>query len=280
MKFLLVEPIKYLNVRLLTYIFTTILIMLSALLLQASEIPQRPDPPRLVNDFTGTLNRAQVNRLEEKLVHYNDTTSTQLVVVLVADIGMRAAAEYAFAIGESWGVGQRGQNNGAVILVQPKGATGRGHAYIATGYGLEGVIPDALAKRIVENEMIPLFRQNDYYNGINNAIDVMVALAAGEYTADEYQSRSSNEVPAAWFVPLFVFLIIFFMIRASKSANHIGNKSSLPFWTAIWLAGQASRSHSGSWKGFSGGSGFGGRGGGFGGFGGGSFGGGGAGGSW
>lgn len=245
----------------------------------ASNIPERPAPPRLVNDFAGILSPSQINRLEQKLVHYNDTTSNQIVVVLVQDIGMNTAANFAYAIGEQWGVGQSRHNNGAVVLVQPKTARNRGHAFIATGYGLEGAIPDALAKRIVDYEMIPLFRQDDYYNGINNALNAMIALAAGEYTADEYRSAHSEEVPGAWFVPLFVLLIIFFMVGRSRTANHIGNKrSSLPFWTALFLASQAGRRHPGSFKSFSGGSGFG-RGG-FGGFGGGSFGGGGAGGSW
>ncbi len=259
---------------------TTLLFFFGVFHIQASDIPEMPVPPRLVNDFTEVLTRSQINHLEQKLVHYNDSTSTQLVVVMVRDIGMRTAADFAYAIGEKWGVGQQGRNNGAVMLIQPKSGSRRGHAFIATGYGLEGVIPDALAKRIVENEMIPSFKQNDYFNGINKALDVMIALAAGEYSADEYRQSHSNDVPAAWFVPVFIILIILFMIRTSRSANHMGSKSSLPFWTAIWLAGQASRSHSGSWKSFSGGSGFGGRSGGFGGFGGGSFGGGGAGGSW
>lgn len=245
--------------------------------LLAVDIPPRPVPPRLVNDLSNTLSSAQISRLEQKLIRYNDTTSNQIVVVLISDLGMRPVADFAYAIGENWGVGQKGQNNGAVILVKPKAPGSRGQAFIATGYGLEGAIPDALAKRIVEQEMIPSFKQDDYYGGIDQAINTMMALASGEYSADEY---AQDEVPAAWFVPIFVLLIVFFMMKSARSSNHIGGKkSNLPFWTALFLASQMSSRHSGSFKGFSGGSGFGG-GGGFGGFGGGSFGGGGAGGSW
>lgn len=279
MRFLLAKAFQKKYTFLVSRLLIAGLLLVSHIATTAAEIPQRPVPPRLVNDFTGTLSPAQVNRLEQKLVHYNDTTSNQIVIVLVPDIGMHTAANFAFGIGEKWGVGQSRHNNGAVILVQPKTGRSRGHAYIATGYGLEGAIPDALAKRIVEQEMIPLFRQNDYYTGINNAVNTMISLAAGEYTADEYRSMHSEEVPAAWFVPLFVLLIIFFMVRSSRASKHIGNRSSsLPFWTALFLASQTGRRHPGSFKSFSGGSGFGG--GGFGGFGGGSFGGGGAGGSW
>jgi uncharacterized protein len=135
--------------------------------LLAVDIPQRPEPPRLVNDLSNTLSSSQISQLEQKLIRYNDTTSTQIVVVMLSDLGMVPVADFAYAIGEKWGVGQKGQNNGAVILIKPKAPGSRGQAFIATGYGLEGAIPDALAKRIVEQEMIPRFKQDDYYGGIN-----------------------------------------------------------------------------------------------------------------
>jgi uncharacterized protein len=228
----------------------------------------------LVNDFTGTLTAQEVQTLEQKLVNYNDTTSTQILVVLVNDLGGYDPADFAFRLGEQWGVGQQQYNNGAVILIKPKTQRSRGQAFIATGYGLEALIPDALAKRIVDNEMIPEFKNDRYFDGIWRATDVMMGLASGAYTADDYNQEPS----AAWFVPILVFAIIFFMIKARGSANHIGSRGNLPFWTALFLASQAGRSHGGSWQNFSGGSS--GFGGGFGGFGGGSFGGGGAGGSW
>lgn len=243
-----------------------------------AQIPEKPMPPRLVNDFTNTLSAEQLIQLEQKLVNYNDTTSTQILVVLVADLGGYDEADFAFRLGEQWGVGQKGSNNGAVILIKPKTDRERGKAFIATGYGLEGVIPDALANRIVEQEMIPAFKNNDYFEGLWLGTDAIIGLASGLYTADKYDQPQD----AAWFIPIFIFFIIFFMMRASRSANHIGGKkSNLPFWTALFLASQAGRSNSGSWQNFSGGSGgFGGGGSSFGGFGGGSFGGGGAGGSW
>jgi uncharacterized protein len=238
------------------------------------QIPAKPNPPRLVNDFTSTLSAQEIQMLEQKLVNYNDTTSTQFLVVLVSDLGGYDPADFAFRLGEEWGVGQQQYNNGAVILIKPKTQKSRGQAFIATGYGLEALIPDALSKRIVDQEMIPEFKNERYFDGIWRATDVMIGLASGAYAADEYNQEPS----AAWFVPILVFGIIFFMMKARGSANHIGSKSNLPFWTALFLASQAGRSHGGSWQSFSGGRG--GSGGGFGGFGGGSFGGGGAGGSW
>lgn len=265
----------------LKYIFV-IASMIAVILAQAQNIPERPDPPRLVNDFTQTLNKSQVDALEKKLRDYNDTTSTQIVVVLVPDLQDYEPQTYAYKIGETWGVGRAGKNNGAVILIKPKTKNSRGQAFIATGYGLEGPIPDALAKRIVENEMIPSFSQNDYYHGIDAAINTMMSLASGEFTGEEYLDKQSQAPGGVWLVPIIIIIIILVLMRNGQNNNHFGSRGNLPFWTALWLASQASRSHSGSWGGFSGGSGGfgGGGGGGFGGFGGGSFGGGGAGGSW
>jgi uncharacterized protein len=246
---------------------------------RAQNIPARPNPPRLVNDFTATLSKSQIQQLETKLVDYNDSTSTQIVVVLVSDLGNYEAADFAYKLGESWGVGRKGQNNGAVVLIKPKTERSRGKAFIATGYGLEGVIPDALARRIVEVEMIPSFMENNYYEGIDKALNTMFSLASGAFTSDEYLNPQQEAPSGAWFVPIIIIAIIFLMMKLSRSNNHIGNNKNLPLWTALWLASQAGKSHGGSWGSFSGGSrGFGG--GGFGGFGGGSFGGGGAGGSW
>ena len=248
------------------------------------DIPLRPDPPRLVNDFTGVLSSDELQTLERKLVMFNDSSSTQIVVVLVKSLNGYELNEFARLIGEKWGVGQKGKNNGAVVLVKPKNRNEKGEACIQTGYGLEGAIPDALAKRIVENEMIPNFRSNNYYSGIDAAVTTMISLTKGEYTAAQYtKRRAGKSSPYGMLIPLIILVVVFTMIRARRARGASVGKS-LPFWTAFWLLGSMGRGHSGSWSDFSGGgggSGFGGGGGGsFGGFGGGSFGGGGAGGSW
>jgi len=245
------------------------------------DIPQRPTPPRLVNDFTGTLSEQQSDNLERKLVTFFDTTGNQITIVIVPSLNGYDKSEYAYAIGEKWGVGKKEFDNGVVVLVKPKTTSERGEAFIATGYGLEGAIPDAISKRIVEQEMIPRFKQNDYYGGLNAATDVLMALAAGEYSANQYK-ESSGKNDLGFLVPFIVMIIIILMMRKNRNDHFTtgsGRKgSSLPFWTALWLGSTMGGSSGSSWGGSSGG--FGGGGGGFGGFGGGSFGGGGAGGSW
>jgi len=246
--------------------------------LHAQDIPERPSPPRLVNDFSGTLQQDEVATLERKLVNFNDSTSTQIVIVLVSSLNGYDKYDYAQRLGEKWGVGQKGNNNGIVVLVQPKSGSERGEAYIAVGYGLEPVVPDATAKRIVENEMIPEFQNNNYYAGLEKATSVLISLTKKEFTANQYNKRTKSK-PYGFIVPFIVLAVVFLVMRSGRSQSHSVGKS-LPFWATLFLLGGMGGRGSGSnWNDFSGGSGgFGG--GDFGGFGGGSFGGGGAGGSW
>jgi len=261
----------------INYIFLSIF-LISGVVGFSQEIPPRPDPPRLVNDLAGVLTAEQVQQLERKLVDFNDTTSTQITVVTVKSLNGYDRAEFAFKIGEQWGVGQKGKNNGIVVLVKPKYGNDRGQAFIASGYGLEGVIPDAIGERIVQLEMIPNFQENNYFGGLDAATTTLMELASGEFTADQYVNKTQKS-PYAFLIPLIIMVIVFFLIRSSRARSHSVGKS-IPFWTAFWLLGSMGGNR-GSWNSFnSGGGGFGGGGSSFGGFGGGSFGGGGAGGSW
>jgi uncharacterized protein len=240
-------------------------------------IPDKPQPERLVNDYANILSPAEVNALEQKLVHFNDSTSTQIVVVIVNDLGGRDETDFADRLGEKWGVGQKGKNNGIVILIKPTGGQGQRKARISVGYGLEGVIPDATAHRIVDKEMIPYFKKNQFYEGIDAAINILISLSKGEFTADQYNKSASKKNTFVTLIPLFIVIFIFILlIRNNKRKGPMSPGKSLPFWMLLGMMGSG-RSSSGSWGGFSGG---GSGGGGFGGFGGGSFGGGGSSGSW
>jgi len=264
------------------YKFFCLLFIFSGLLItsKAQDIPARPDPPRLVNDLAGVLTSDEIQKLETRLVAFNDSTSTQIVVVIVKSLNGYDKNDFAYRLGQSWGVGQKGKNNGAVVLVKPKYQNEKGEASIQTGYGLEGSIPDILAKRIVDKEMIPNFVEGNYYKGIDAAISTMIGLVKGEFTADQYTKRSREKSsPFAMLIPLIIIVVVFIMIRGNRARGYSVGKN-LPFWTAFWLLGSMGRGHGGSWNNFTSGSGGFGGGGGFGGFGGGSFGGGGAGGSW
>ncbi len=257
------------------YIYTALLMFVFLRInLHSNDIPDRPSPPKLVNDFASILGSNDVLGLENKLVAFNRQTSTQIAVVTVNDLGGYDKSDFTIRLAEKWGVGQKGKDNGIVIMVKPKTPVSKGEAFIAVGYGLEGVIPDAIAKRIIENEMIPEFKKNNYFAGINNAADVLISLTKGEFTSDEYLKETRKENVKSP-IPFIIVMIIFFSIfgRARSRRNRsIGH--NIPFWIALTMLGSSRGSHGGSFGNFSSG------GGSFGGFGGGGFGGGGAGGSW
>ena len=248
----------------------------------AQQIPNRPTPPRLVNDFTNTLTKNQQYNLEQKLVAYNDTTSTQIAVVFVNDLQGTTAADFAYQLGEKWGVGTK-DNNGVVILIKPKTNT-KGEVFISIGYGLEPYIPDAIAKRIIENEMIPAFKNNDYYSGVSNAVDIIIGLASGAFSAEEYSSSDDEIFILVFFIIMMVAMIFFINIAGKVGKTYSSKHDDSSIWKALFWASVFSNgnrhNHHNHWGGFSGGSGGFGGGGSFGGFGGGHFGGGGAGGSW
>ena len=239
-----------------------------------AQIPDRPVPPQLVNDFAGVLEKGEAKNLENALEQFARQTSTQIVVVTVPDLEGYAPGDFAQRIGEKWGVGQKGDDNGLVVLVKPKTNESRGEVFVATGYGLEGVLPDAIVNReIVDNEMIPRFKNSDYYGGLAAGINVIMDITRGEYTAQQYQEKVNKGGSAA--IPFFIILFVLFvsLFGRSRRRRFYTGGSSLPFWLAMGMMSGGHRS-SGSFGNFSSG------GGGFGGFGGGSFGGGGAGGSW
>lgn len=266
-------------------IVTLIIFLSTALAGFSQDFPEKPNPPRIVNDFAKILDDNTEARMEQQLVGFNDQTSTQIAVVTVPGLGGYDASGYAFQLAEKWGIGQEGKDNGILILIKPKTSESRGQAFIATGYGLEGVVPDAVANRIVDEEMIPRFKQNDYAGGIMAATSVLMDLTRGEYTAEGYmkQTRRSGGLFGGFGIVFIIFVIFLVAFRGQK-ARHDSVGHSLPFWLLLTMMGSGHRSHSGSWGNFSSGTGsfggFSGGGGGFGGFGGGSFGGGGAGGSW
>ncbi len=248
------------------------------------QIPQRPVPPRLVNDFAGILSESEVISLERHLVAYSDSTSTQITVVIMSDLQGYDIDDMAQRIGQEWGVGQSNTNNGLVILIKPKVNNSPGGAAISTGYGLEDVITDAVSRRIIGNEMIPRFKENKYYDGLMSGLTIISDLLMGKYKAEDYANGSDKK--GAGFIILIIFgiFILIGIFGKNKGDNNhtIGRKNDLPFWLLLSMMGNrgGGGGSSGGWGGFSGGSGGFGGGGGFGGFGGGSFGGGGASGSW
>jgi uncharacterized protein len=257
------------------------LILLTTIRATGQDLPDPPNPPRLVNDFAGLLSNQEINTLENKLVAFSDTNSTQITIVIINDIKGYDIVDYAQKLGQKWGIGQKKYNNGAIIVLKPKTTESKGEINIDVGYGLEPLIPDITAKQIIENEMIPHFKNDDYYGGLDAAVNAIMSLAAGQFTADQYNKREGKSSLLGFLVPIIVLIIVISMINRNKGRQYGSKSNSSSFWTALMLGSMLGGSGRGSWGDFKSGSGgFGGGGGGFGGFGGGSFGGGGASGSW
>ena len=205
-----------------------------------AEVPQRPYPQRLVNDLAGIFTTTQCASLENRLVAFDDTTSNQIAVVTVPDLGGQDIAMYAYELGEKWGVGRDKYNNGIVLLIKPRTADSRGQVFISVGYGLEGAIPDATSKRVVENEMMPHLRDgNDYYSAVTAALDVLMPLACGEISEKDYDDDADLfEVVAGFILLVVVILFILFLVSQGGSTN-IGSGSSghkMDLWDN-WMGG-------------------------------------------
>lgn len=241
---------------------------------KAEGLPERPSKDRLVVNlskaFPDFLTAEEIRILEYKLDTFAQRTSNQILVLVVDDLAGLEAWSYATEIGQSWGVGQGKFDNGIVLLIKPTGDAGGRDVHIAVGYGLEGAIPDLTAKRICEKELIPLLGQGRVYEAIDNATSVLMALASGEYSHQQYGKSAKKKGSRLVFYLIIIIFIIVILSRNNRSGGMtIGRRGTLfgPF-------------SGGGFGGFGGGGFGGGSGGGFGGFGGGGFGGGGSGGKW
>lgn len=250
----------------------------------AQDFPEPPSPPRLVNDFAGVLQAGEAAQLEQKLVAFNDSTTTQISVVFIRSTGAYDIGQYGAQLGENWGIGQADKRNGVLVLtaIEDRQVT------IQVGYGLEPVITDAVSRLLIEQDIAPAYRQQQYYQGVDRATDKIMQLAVGEFPADLKQALDEREkggkVGGFIFLAVFVLVILLIFSGRKRRVQHIGSSGrGVP--PIIWGGMFGGRRHGGYWGDFHGGGGsFGGGGGfgggGFGGFGGGSFGGGGASGGW
>lgn len=256
----------------------TLLVIGSGASAQNEDWMQKPNPPRLVNDFAGVLVQSEVQELEKKLVAYSDSTSNQVAIVLINTTGNYDISELSLKILRDWGIGTE-KNNGIVIMV----AKDDRRARIEVGYGLEGAVPDAIAWGIVDKILKPAFREDHYYQGLDEAVDKIMQAAAGEYKGVPRTKPGPGGGNIVGII-IIALIILFFLGRGGGGGGRGGGRVISRRGDSIFggiLGGMIGASLGGGGRGgWSGGGGGGFGGGGFGGFGGGSGGGGGASGSW
>ena len=257
----------------LKHFFLTFFLLFSLTVFGQNGIPDAPAPPKLVNnlskEFPDFLSSDEEQLLENKLESFAESTSNQIVIVIVDDLAGYEPAEFAYELGDKWGIGHEKEDNGIVILIKPTGGAGERKFFIATGKGLEGAIPDYTCRQIEEDELIPYLKSQEYYKALDNTTDVLMKFAKGEYNSAKYAKKHKRESKSSAIIVLLIIALLVFLF--SKKGGRGGGMTMGP--AGFFFMG----SGFGSGGGFGGGSS---GGGGFGGFGGGGFGGGGSGGSW
>ena len=242
------------------------------------QIPEKPQLETSVYDYINLLSESQKNSLEQKLIRYSDSTSSQIVMAIIRSTEGENITYLGAQWGQKWGIGQAGKDNGILVLL----AKDDRKIAINTGYGVEGSLTDALSRRIIENVIIPQFKQDDYYGGLNNGADAIFQVLNGEFQEDRTFDDNPG-FPFEAFLPIIIFIVILIILssrnRRNKGGRGGGKKSGLDLWDIIILSNMGRGGFGGGSS--RGGFGSGGGGGGFsGGFGGGGFGGGGASGGW
>jgi uncharacterized membrane protein YgcG len=182
-------------------ILSGLAVVLSFQLGFAQDIPPRPVPIKFVNDFAGMLAPTEAQYLEEKLKKYADSTSTQIALVIIQTLHQIDRVAYAQKLATAWGIGQQGKDNGLLILV----AYDDHKIRIQTGYGLEATLTDLLTSQIIDNQLIPNFKQKKYYQGLNEATDTIFKILSGEFkTSDIPQPKLTTQQT----VDFFFYIII------------------------------------------------------------------------
>ncbi|MCK5815637.1 MAG: TPM domain-containing protein [Flavobacteriaceae bacterium] len=242
-----------------------------------SAIPDIPKKQTSLYDYANILSKGEQQYLENKLIRYSDSTSTQIVLVTLQNIGGNEISNYAVDLAHKWGIGQAAEDNGILILM----AVDERKVTIQTGYGVEHLLTDALSSRIIRNIITPNFKQGNYYAGLDQATDAIFQIMKGEYQNDSPQESNSEEGGLLSLLPLiFIIILIIVISRRNKGGGKNGGRNSVA-GTLLNVLILSSMGRGGSFGGGSSSGGFGGGGGGFGGgFGGGGFGGGGASGGW
>lgn len=249
-----------------------------------ADFPTSPNPPKLVNDFGGFMNPQEIKNLETLLDSFNRATSTQISIVTVKSLGEYDVSQYTVELGKRWGIGQKGRDNGILLLASMK----ERKVNISTGYGLEGVLPDGLLGRIIRTEITPFFKSGNYYQGFYGGVEALMKASKNEYTALPEDDQSESGGSSFGLIILVIIIVIVIAVISKGGGNngrggkYISRRGSGDFLTGAILGnilgnlgrGGSSGGGGSDWGGGSSGDG------GFGGFGGGDFGGGGASGSW
>ncbi|HTP79111.1 MAG TPA: TPM domain-containing protein [Bacteroidota bacterium] len=218
--------------------------------------------PRLdqrVTDFTNTLSYVEWSTLEYRLKHFEDTASTQVVVLMVKSLQGDDIEDFANKVFEANGIGQKSRNNGVLLVV----AKDDRKIKIEVGYGLEGVLTDALSSEIIRNEIAPKFREGNFFDGLLNGVVAIMAATAGEYHAGA--GKSAPTISAGLLVAMGIFVFYFLMPMIASRRRYVFGSRGARYYGGWgyggWGGGFGGGSFGGGGGGWSGGGGMSGGGG-------------------
>ena len=266
-----VQITKYKGVIKILWVFIALFSFLTSF--AQFEIPKKPDFQTSVYDYANLLSAEEKTQLEEKLIRYSDSTSTQIIVATATTINGEDIGILTPKWAQEWGIGQAKEDNGVFILVAQK----ERKIWISPGYGLEDRLTAGIGGEITRNIIVPEFKAGSYYKGLDKGADALFDVFKGKYKGERKQTKKGNNIPILPIL-IIVLILIFIAIKNKNNNGNNGNSGGGMSLTDIILLSSLGRSGGFGGGGFGGGSS---GGGGFGGgFGGGGFSGGGSGGGW
>lgn len=192
------------------------LLLLAAMLLPLAAVADVAVPPlrARVTDLTGTLDAAQKSTLEQTLAAFEKKKGAQVAVLMLQTTQPESIEQYAVRVEETWKLGRKGVDDGVLLVI----AKDDRKLKIETGYGIEGVLPDAIAKRIIDNDIVPRFKQGDFYGGISAGVDRMLRVIDGEALpvppAPAPRQNAGPDYNSLFVIGFVVILVIGGILRA------------------------------------------------------------------
>src|SRR5690606_11230273 len=181
-------------------------------------IPEKPKEQTSVYDYINLLSPSQKTDLEQKLIRYSDSTSTQIVITIIKSTQGENINYLGAQWGQKWGIGQKGKDNGVLVIL----AKDDRRVAINTGYGVEGSLADAIYRRIIETVIIPEFKKGDYYAGLYQGCDTIFKVLTGEFKEDRTLGNNHVGFPFRAMFPVLIFIVIL-IILANRNKRNGGN---------------------------------------------------------
>ncbi len=201
------------------YLFSFALLALTLLSAQ----PSFPELTSRVVDDASLFSATQKTELESVLENHENNTSNQIVVVTLKSLEGYDIRDYGLELGRAWGIGQKDKNNGVLLIIAPN----ERKVSIEVGYGLEGALPDATAKSIIDQEILPYFKEGDYFGGAKFGLDAIISAIKGEYITYENESSSKGFKFSDLIMPL-IFLFVFLAGPVFGKKNKFDKNNIIP----------------------------------------------------